>query len=223
MKRKTTLRTAVRTLAVAGLSLAAMTGISQAAIITLDWSAIITETGGNSGITVGDKITGSLSFDSDSPVIIDSGSVVRYATNHTVSYVMGARSGSITNMTMAISNNSSGADRIQSFEQFSQTPVYTGDTIDGKSPFVIYVTFEDTSQSVFSSTALPTSLNAADWTFGTGYGAILFGFGGRTDTIRFNNTSFTAEVSAVPVPAGLPLLVTGLGAVAWMRRRKNAA
>lgn len=30
-------------------------------------------------------------------------------------------------------------------------------------------------------------------------------------------------IPAVPVPAGLPLLLTGLGAVAWTRRRKKAA
>ena len=207
-----------------GLSLAAMAGVSHATIITLDWQGIITETGGNSGITVGDKITGSLSFDSDSPIILDSGSTARWATNHTVSFILGTRSGSIANQTISIGNNYLGSDFIQSLEAMGLPNTYTGDTFDTKTPINFILQIDDTSQSVFTSTDLPTSVNPADWTFGPGYGQIRFAYGrGVTDTIQFSSTSFTSNVSTVPVPAGLPLLMTGLGAVAWMRRRKHAA
>ncbi|WP_375230825.1 VPLPA-CTERM sorting domain-containing protein [Roseobacter sp. S98] len=50
--------------------------------------------------------------------------------------------------------------------------------------------------------------------------------GARGDTLEvvFSRSGAVGqiEVSAVPVPAGLPLLVGGLGAFAWMRRRKQA-
>ena len=33
--------------------------------------------------------------------------------------------------------------------------------------------------------------------------------------------TWTTEATPVPVPAGLPLAVAGLGALAWVRRRKG--
>ncbi|WP_299614086.1 VPLPA-CTERM sorting domain-containing protein [uncultured Tateyamaria sp.] len=47
------------------------------------------------------------------------------------------------------------------------------------------------------------------------------------DTLRIDFAGSGAlgefEVSAVPLPAGFPLLIAGLGAFAWMRRRQQAA
>ena len=53
----------------------------------------------------------------------------------------------------------------------------------------------------------------------------LLGFGGATgDTLRIDFVASGAlgefDISAVPLPAGLSLLLTGLGALAWVRRRQ---
>ncbi|WP_300029168.1 VPLPA-CTERM sorting domain-containing protein [uncultured Roseobacter sp.] len=55
----------------------------------------------------------------------------------------------------------------------------------------------------------------------------LLDFGGATgDTlvVDFEDSGAIGqiEISAVPVPAGLPLLLGGMGAFAWMKRRKKA-
>ena len=48
----------------------------------------------------------------------------------------------------------------------------------------------------------------------------LFGLGGNSDNIGLDNISFSQiAVSAVPLPAGLPLMLGGFGLLAWMRRR----
>lgn len=51
------------------------------------------------------------------------------------------------------------------------------------------------------------------------------GLGGSTDNIGFDNILFSQTQvitpPAVPLPAGLPLMLAGLGAFAWMRRRQT--
>ena len=48
--------------------------------------------------------------------------------------------------------------------------------------------------------------------------------GGPTTSTAVDLTNLVSiEVSEVPLPAGLPLLLAGLGAFGWMRRRQNAS
>jgi hypothetical protein len=44
---------------------------------------------------------------------------------------------------------------------------------------------------------------------------------GTSDDGSFNVTAAGLQVAPVPVPAGLPLMLTGLGALAWAARRKQ--
>jgi hypothetical protein len=44
---------------------------------------------------------------------------------------------------------------------------------------------------------------------------------GKSDDGSFNVTAAGLQVAAVPVPAGLPLLLTGLGVLVWGARRKK--
>ena len=48
------------------------------------------------------------------------------------------------------------------------------------------------------------------------------GGGPNTSTAVDLNNLVSIEVSAVPLPAGFPLLLAGLGAFGWMRRRQRS-
>lgn len=95
--------------------------------------------------------------------------------------------------------------------------------------------------STFNSVVGVTQNNDADPgvvndSFGTVGLSYLSGLSLKADVVRFfavgtspfddgnaNVTAAALEVSAVPVPASLPLMLVGIGALGWARRRKNRA
>lgn len=70
---------------------------AQAATVTVDWAGVITNDGGYSGVSINDTISGTFSYDSTSSASANDATFAAYATGHTSTFTLGARSGSFAN------------------------------------------------------------------------------------------------------------------------------
>lgn len=115
------------------------------------------------GITVGTPVTGTISYDSTIPPSFNTGSVAGYVGSDSrveYSITLGGVTvqNSAGNYSLQVLNNSSGSDGFNGF--FS--------SVSGGSFQTIGFNFSDSTGNVFSSTALPDSLDLSDFTFSTG-------------------------------------------------------
>ena len=107
--------------------------------------------------------------------------------------------------------------------------VHQGGSVAGLVPFAIVVTLRDNDSSVFASDALPTMLPLLSLfevkEFELGFAGSLEP-GRAFDTARVYGAINNITVSAVPLPATLPLFAGGLGLlslIGWRRKRMAAA
>ena len=215
-------RTTLCTTGCVMLGLAAAIGGAHASPVTVNWTGTITKNNGITGIELGDPITGSFTYDSSTPASLTSFFFSRYDTNHSISFTLGSLSGTFSGQDIAVQDNVGGVDRLSSQNRFSGFS-YSGDLFDGIAPNQLFLTFFDSDASAFSSSALPTSLNPLDFDFANPTPSRFDVKSNGASEIEFITTGFTASPTIVPVPAALPLLLTGIGAVAWLRRRKTSA
>ncbi len=183
---------------------------------------------GTSQFHAGDTVSASFTFDpAASPTVFFANEAVYDAVissyNATTS---GGYSASATTGQITMWNNSGAPydDRFRAgmFQEPSFTPPYTltGAAVDGLPLLDFVVAVEDPSQTAFSGTGLPSTLDLSKFDLNATYSGMQFVFGtlNQPDTYRLVNAHITG-MSVVPVPATLLLLGPGLVGLAAIRRR----
>ncbi len=204
-----------KSLGAAALSLI-LSSTANAAIVTVDWSGIVTSTPIAGTVDVNDAVTGSFSYDDTTAVTSPFGSTgLSYLTHHISSFSVNGLSGSRDDQFLPVFDGTTG-DGIQSR---GVSGAYTGDLLAGFSVIELFVQFTDTTASVFSSTALPSTLNDTDFDIKFG----LLRLSDSAGEVRFDVDSFTTSgVAPVPVPAAVWLMGSALAGLVGFKRKKAA-
>jgi hypothetical protein len=204
-------------LAIAALSILSFANPADSADVTFGFSGNITQTAGPNGVAVGDSFSGTFSYGLGQtglnvPLVIP-GDTTRYVLDAFSLTVLG-QTVNLTTGQLDISNDVQVSptilwDRVD-LDVDPNTSVFTG-SINGFSATDFLLSLVNIAGAPFSNTALPATLDLADFPdlrrvdliFANGGGAIIGEIG---------------KLTTVPIPGALWLLLTGLGALGISRR-----
>jgi len=181
---------------------------APAATVSFTFNAVVTSVNPIvSSVEIGDAIYGTFDYDNQAPPISDLGASVFYEP--AVDGVVSVGSAAVWAFSdyRALAQNEIAFDA-WAFSNFSEA---TGETLDGIPVRQFLMSLVDTTASVYDDTVLPPSLNLADFDL---------------RSIQINATTTTlinaqvTSLTAVPVPAALPLLVPALIGLITIRRRQ---
>lgn len=191
----------------------------QASTINMTFTGVVD--GGFGDAAAGDPFTLTISYDSTAPNLGDATFGV-YNALITLSVTAGGFVATSTaGAEIQIDNDPGGGDHDR-FSVVSRASQGLTGSNNGIPVNFFFMRLDDSTDTVFSSTALPTSLNFASFD-SSGFGI----FFDNTDSSIGGHITGIQTPNAVPGPmvgAGLPGIVAAFGGfLAWKRRRKIAA
>jgi hypothetical protein len=219
-------------LARAAAAIALLVGTStraNASTITFTFTGSVTfvnDNIDNGTFSIGDTLTGSLTYDSGLADSNVSPTVGQYAPLSSLSFTIGSYSASFANTVslVTVTNGPPGSD------QLNLRGDVTGATVNNFKPFEMVFALTDSTGQVFSSDALPLAFDTSQFTSAT----FTFRFTNRanphdttTPGTNFAGVQGTltgiavADTAPVPEPATLTLLGGGLASIALRLRRKQ--
>lgn len=201
------------------LGVMALTGLqtARADLVQLQFRGIVVEenfrVGSTSALALGTFVDGIFAYDDQAVGQAFGSYQARYfnsVTNHQLDFA-GESFTANTPGTIIIDNNAGNA-----FDRFTVSSAsFTGtDTINGMSVASASMTLRDSSATIFSSTALPSTLDTNS-------------FDSRSLLITMSNaggtavTTYRVEVTSVPEPSMFALLVLGAPVAIWLIIRKR--
>lgn len=207
----------VRNFLAAGAVAVVSATATLAASVTVNWTGEVTDPGRASGVSIGDAITGSFSYDSTSPEELGLPTFSFFDTGHDSSFVLGGFAGTFGNQRIGVFLDVSGQHQFDSrAPNVISDQTYSGSTIGGSAPTQLFVVLRDASATALTGTALPDSLDPADWDFPSPAASRIDG-----PSLKFVVTGFTTEnLSAIPLPATLPMMLAVVGGIGLARRRR---
>jgi hypothetical protein len=212
-----------------GLVLLATSALAQTT--TFRFSGTVASVGADLGTTVqvGNAYQADFTFDPAVALFNNMGAMALYRS--TLSEIRITTSGGVLtwsasdplsndlNNGFTVNNNNGGSDSII----FSTgTGQLVGPSLNGNAVVSHNFTLQDSTQAVFSSVAIPNTLNPAS--FPTKVLRLYFDGNLPADTINFSLTSIEKNPSAIPEPSTYALAfgLAGLGGALWRRRRRAA-
>jgi hypothetical protein len=192
---------------------------ASGATITFEIGGTLTEVYGPSGLMVGDPFIGTFSYflgqTGTNVPIIGSGELTRY--------VFDSYSLTVQGQTISATGGDIGIYNIPGFDHFKLNDTSAGTvagTINGIPASQLFLALTSLSGNVFTNTALPTTLNLADF---PDLRRIDIAF---SDGSNANGSAIgeITKVSVVPVPAAMWLFISGVGGLALFRvsRKKKS-
>lgn len=183
---------------------------ANATWVEVQWEGVVVTPGFVSDVSAGDAITGSFSYALGVPAT-DTGFPEfkeYYRANTWNRFAVGGYEGVFFHQALGVFDNFFTAG-----DQFDTrkgilvpSPEYQGDVINGVVPLSMNWRIVDPTGTALGDTALPLSLNAADWALNSSYLSVLKGVG--APDLEFWVSGFSASV--IPAPSVLLLMLLGL-------------
>jgi len=184
--------------------------LAQASLIRVDWSAVIYSSPSSAVAEIGDSISGSYLYDTNSPVLTSSPTSVRYATNHAMTFALNGSEFFSRTGEIAVSNDTlicptRACFIVDELDVISRN--FSGQFSDGSGVNSLSMSFLDLSRTPLQDTSLPVT----DPPFSSNFlGGILFLSEGGL--VRFEDIEDTYTlVGTVSSPASLALMLLALG------------
>ncbi|MFV2065714.1 MAG: PEP-CTERM sorting domain-containing protein [Pirellulales bacterium] len=201
---------------------------TQAALVSYNFAGAITTASdplASFGIVTGDPFTGSFTYDTSLGIVSSGPGNVLYEQpapiapltfSVTVNGVQYAAANSSAPLRIQVTDNSGGLN-----DQFVVHTVYTGSLVhplSGSYPFSnMALSLRDSSATIFSSTAIPSSLDLNDFDL-VGFSLNLSqNLGDPASETLFLGT--ITSLTAVPEPGSLMLMLTAISLIRLSRRR----
>ena len=197
---------------------------AQAAAVTYSFGGTVNNVVGVPSLSVGNAFTGSFTFEQTSPVAPNGGYDTNIVFEATVNgYSFSTTSPCSTCGGVSIFNDTNIGDRFL-VSSLLAYPVYApvaGPNLDGLQHYYLALELNDTTATAFSSEALPSNLTLAS--FDNSFFALSFLTAGLSQVIASGPLSYLTKVVTPPVPEASTsaMLALGLGALAFVRRRKS--
>jgi hypothetical protein len=199
-----------------------MSGVANAASVTFDFSGEVTY--GGSLSTIGSPVTGSFSYDTNAAPSISFGNFANYSFSAPfgISAAVNGHTVEASLLSVTVVNNFGG--NVEDTFEVDASQLFVDGVSYPNGSFGFVLASEPGHTGVFSSTALPSSLNVAAFDAGP---SLNYGFlqrdGGPTGTLlQFSVNSITSN-SPVPEPSSFALTALGLLLISGAYYRKTNA